>query len=183
MLNISCRATSRFFFMNIFVLDTNPRVAASYLHPKLRVKMPLETCQMVATALSSEFFDWGTIPKKDGSPYKPCFKNHPCTRWARQNIYNLAWLIEHGLAICFYYTKLYGKVHSCENSLRVAEQIFKSKTNLWPSEVWHYHTQFTFAGPAELKNHPDIVEAYREFMHQKSYTNWEKYPDLRPNWW
>ena len=37
--------------MNIFVLDENPRIAADYACDKHSVKMPLETAQMLCTAL------------------------------------------------------------------------------------------------------------------------------------
>ena len=57
--------------MNIFVTDPDPIVSAEVLPDKHIVKMPLETCQMLAVVYSKWYFAWGDdlLPKKDGTPY------------------------------------------------------------------------------------------------------------------
>ena len=57
--------------MNIFVTDPDPNVSAQVLPDKHVVKMPLETCQMLAVVFSKWYYDWGNdlLPKKDGTPY------------------------------------------------------------------------------------------------------------------
>ena len=84
--------------MNIFITDPDPIKSAEVLPDKHIVKMPLETCQMLAVVYSKWYFDWGDdlLPKKDGTPYntqKGAFRGHPCTVWAAQRIANTAWLI------------------------------------------------------------------------------------------
>jgi hypothetical protein len=55
--------------MNIFVTDQSPRISARVLPDKHIVKMPLESCQMLAIIFSKWYYDWGTINKLDGTPF------------------------------------------------------------------------------------------------------------------
>ena len=96
--------------MNIFVTDPSPSASARVLPDKHIVKMPLECCQMLAIIYSKWYYEWGEIHKIDGTPYatkKGAFRNHPCTKWAAQNIHNTAWLIAHGTALCTEYYHRY----------------------------------------------------------------------------
>ena len=54
--------------MNIFVTSPDPVESAQVLPDKHIVKMPLETCQMLAVVYSKWYFNWGNdlLPKKDG---------------------------------------------------------------------------------------------------------------------
>ena len=90
--------------MNIFVTNPDPVVSAKALPDKHVVKMPLETCQMLSIVFSHWYYNWGDdlVKKKDGTAYKTskgAFRNHPCTQWAADSIYNTAWLIQHGCAL------------------------------------------------------------------------------------
>ena len=54
------------FAMNIFVTDESPAKSAEVLPDKHIVKMPLETCQMLAIVASDKWgHGYGTLPKKD----------------------------------------------------------------------------------------------------------------------
>jgi len=107
--------------MNIFVTDPSPTVSAQVLPDKHVVKMPLESCQMLAIVCSEKWgHGYGEIHKKDGEPYKTdkgAFRGHPCTVWANESNINAWWLVAHAMALCEEYTHRYGKVHSCENTV------------------------------------------------------------------
>ena len=111
--------------MNIFVTDPDPAKSAQSLPDKHIVKMPLESCQMLAIVASTKWgHGFGKLPKLDGTPYltdKGAFRGHPCTIWAQENY---RWLISHGLALCYEYTHRYGKIHSCQHTLEHADKIF-----------------------------------------------------------
>jgi hypothetical protein len=170
--------------MNIFAVDDNPIKASTYLHPKLLVKMPLESCQMLAAAFSEYHLNWGKIHKKDGSEYKVAFRNHPCTVWITKSYANMAWLIVHAQGILENYTKLYNKVHACQYPLNEAYMIFAEKTGECPYDCWAQHERFVVAAPQEFKEMSDPIEAYRKYMYTKPYIkNWVKYPQLKPDWW
>jgi hypothetical protein len=148
--------------MNIFILDTNPVLAAQYQCNKHVVKMCLETAQMLSTIA--------------GGPYKPTHVNHPCTVWARSSVSNFAWLYSHGVALCNEYERRYNKVHKC---LNVIENTLVNMSVTLPDEVL---SPFAQAMPEELKNE-DAVKAYRDYYHQKSKTvdmRWTKRPI--PDW-
>jgi hypothetical protein len=88
--------------MNVFYLDHNPKIAASYHCDKHCVKMILETAQMLCTAYHMQGIN---------APYKPTHKNHPSSVWARHSRRNFGWLCDLGIALCNEYTKRYNKVH------------------------------------------------------------------------
>ena len=55
--------------MNIFVTDPSPTVSAQVLPDKHIVKMPLESCQMLAIVCSEKWgHGYGEIHKKNGQP-------------------------------------------------------------------------------------------------------------------
>ena len=113
--------------MNIFVTDPDPNVSAQVLPDKHVVKMPVETCQIIALVYSDWYRNWGPIHRADGTSYntiKGAFRNHPCTQWAALKDSNLAWLIEHGIALCNEYSLRYSKLHGCFVTLEQCKNIF-----------------------------------------------------------
>ena len=159
--------------MNIFVTDPSPRVSARVLPDKHIVKMPLECCQMLSIIYSKWYYDWGTLPKADGTPYetkKGAFRNHPCTIWAGQNIYNTAWLIMHGTSLAYEYYLRYGKVHSCTKTLFESKKIFHRKTSK-SITCYSMAENFVRAMPDEFKLDRTIctMEAYKMYISSKPW--------------
>lgn len=74
--------------MNIFVLDTNPIIAASYHCDQHLHKMILESAQMLSTA-AHKFF-----PHLKGHIYAPAYENHPCTVWVSECFANMVWVCD-----------------------------------------------------------------------------------------
>ena len=165
--------------MNIFVTDPDPVKSAQCLPDKHVVKMPLESCQMLAIVSSTKWgHGFGKLPKLDGTPYltdKGAFRGHPCTIWAQENY---RWLIEHGLALCAEYTHRYGKVHSCQHTLEHAKMIFPPSNG----EV----TPFARAMPDEFKYDTsiDTITAYKRYIASKPWaaSNYLRDPSRKPNW-
>ena len=165
--------------MNIFVTDPDPVKSAQCLPDKHVVKMPLESCQMLAIVASTKWgHGFGKLPKLDGTPYltdKGAFRVHPCTIWAQENY---RWLIEHGLALCAEYTHRYGKVHSCQHTLEHAKMIFPPSNG----EV----TPFARAMPDEFKYDTsiDTITAYKRYIASKPWaaSNYLRDPSRKPNW-
>jgi hypothetical protein len=91
--------------MNIFFLHWNPEICAQMHLDKHVIKMILETCQLLCSAVHIS------------GAYTPCYKlthkNHPCAIWTRESIDNYMWLCELGLELCKEYTFRYGKTHKC----------------------------------------------------------------------
>ena len=148
--------------MNIFVTDPDPIQSALNLPDKHIVKMPLETCQMLAIIYSDWYYGVGQLHKLDGTPYRTAhgaFRNHPCTQWAAANQYNLAWLIRHGQALCAEYKARYNKQHACAPAILEADYIYKRCFDHFADEMYHKVTDFTRAMPEYLKYNTTITTA------------------------
>ena len=169
--------------MNIFVTDPNPTVCAHVLPDKHIVKMPLETCQMLAIVASDKWgHGYGTLPKMDGTPYsteKGAFRNHPCTIWANESIHIAWWLITHGFALCKEYQHRFEKPHSCFNTLVAATQIF-------PEGDVRLTTPFVRAMPNEFKHDTsiDTFTAYKMYISSKPWvaSNYLRDGSRKPDW-
>ena len=175
--------------MNIFVTDPSPTVSAQVLPDKHIVKMPLESCQMLAIVCSEKWgHGYGEIHKKDGEPYnteKGAFRGHPCTIWAAKSIANTAWLIQHGFGLLEEYTHRYGKIHSCQTAMNEAEKVFEERTG--KTLLCHKEaTPFAFAGPDEFKFDKtiDIFTAYKRYISSKPWaaSNYLRDPSRKPDW-
>ena len=169
--------------MNIFVTSPWPAESAIVLPDRHVTKMALEACQMLSIVASKKWgHDYGTLPKKDGTPYtteKGAFRNHPCTRWAAESIDNAYWLIKWGMNLCDEYSVRYGKTHSCYNTLLDAYYLFpKGKlTNVTP---------FVRAMPDEYKfdTSIDTFTAYKMYIASKPWVsnNYLRMPQRKPEW-
>ena len=174
--------------MNIFVTDTSPIQSASNLPDKHIVKMPLETCQMLAIIYSDWYYGVGKLYKKDGYAYRTehgAFRHHPCTQWAARSPYNLSWLIVHGFALCTEYTERYGKVHTCYDVLLQAADIYNDCFDESWSTAYFKVTDFTRAMPEYLKYDDtiDTIEAYKRYLNTKPWlaTNYLRIPSRKPS--
>ena len=176
--------------MNIFVTDSCPIQSARNLPDKHIVKMPLETCQMLAIIYSDWYYGVGKLYKQDGKPYRTAhgaFRKHPCTIWAAANQYNLAWLIRHGYALCDEYTQRYGKVHTCLDVISQAERIFhRSFSHINSlSQASRKVRDFTRAMPESIKFDTtiDTITAYKQYLNTKPWlaTNYLRIPSRKPS--
>jgi hypothetical protein len=175
--------------MNIFIVDKDPAKAAQMLPDRHVVKMILETCQMLSVIYSPWYHNWGVLHKKDGTFYateKGAFRNHPCTKWAAENHYNLAWLISHGIGLCFEYTERYSKFHSCQETIGEAMAIFHSCSNGVAVSDYKQVNNFVRAMPDEYKLDTSIddVTAYRMYVASKPWvsSNYLRKPERKPDW-
>ena len=153
--------------MNIFILDDDPRLAAQMQCDKHIVKMPLETAQMLCTAVNEH---------GGSAPYRSTHKNHPCTVWARESVHNFLWLYGHGEALCEEYTRRYGRRHKCLNVMR---ECFKSASLL---PMVGGLTPLPVCMPDEYKT-GSTVDSYRSYyIGEKSrFAKWKM--GNTPDWW
>ena len=143
---------------------------------------------MLAIIYSDWYYGVGKLYKQDGTPYRTqhgAFRNHPCTQWAADNEYNLAWLIVHGVALCDEYTARYGKVHTCLDVIAQAEQIYKRCFDLDHYDASQEVTSFTRAMPEYIKYNDRIstIEAYKYYLNTKPWLahNYLRIPSRKPS--
>jgi hypothetical protein len=159
--------------MNIFYLDTNPRIAAEQHTDKHVVKMIVETAQMLSTAhriLEGESME----TTKSATIYKTAYQNHPCTVWVRKSDKNYEWAFELFKYLLLEYTHRFDKHHSAERLLPYLSQL--------PSNISSIgFTPPAMAMPDDYK-HSNPVVAYRTYyFYEKGHLfSWKK-RDL-PSW-
>jgi hypothetical protein len=131
------------------------------------VKMPLETCQLLHTALR-QFgctADW---------LYKPFNPKHPSCLWVRESRSNFKWLVEHGKCLCAEYTRRYGKQHKCSFLIVQAEH----EMNFIPEGP---PTKQLLAMPDQFRT-DDVVHSYRLYYAGAKF-RFAKWKTNEPYWW
>ena len=158
--------------MNIFYINEDPIVAARELADDHIRKMQIESAQMLCTT----FWHYG-----HWAPYKKAHYNHPSTKWTRQSIHHVDWLLNHGFEICSEFKKRYGKTHATENVLewvRVNKHLLDGKI---PTIEFIPPPQCM---PEEYKL-PDTIEAYKKFYIEDKIgvkgLSWKKLNN-KPSW-
>lgn len=158
--------------MNIFVLDTDPYVAAKLHCDKHVVKMILETAQLLCTAHRILDGDDAVDPIF----YRVTHKNHPSAVWVREsnNNYIWTWCLLDGL--CKEYTRRYGKTHVTETKL--LSKLYRPPVNI----PIYYKTPQPQCMPDEYKSN-NVVEAYRKYYvgAKAPIAKWKNTP--QPEWW
>ena len=143
--------------MNIFYLDHDPVKAASYFYDKHKVKMILESAQMLCTAHHA--FNNG-----HNVPYKKAHLNHPSSIWVRSSAANYKWLYLHMLALGKEYTKRYGKHHlsidKCRDVLATPPPGLHDENFTEPPQCM----------PDEYKVLNDSVSAYWNYYENEKHT-------------
>ena len=151
--------------MNIFVLDLDPKSAAIQQLDKHVVKMPLESAQMLCSALIAHGID--------DTPYRKAHPNHPCTLWAAKTRTNFDWLVKHGISLSEEYTSRYGKRHKSQDVIEWCAQLAATV----PTGPL---TPFAQAMPDQYRD-DNPVTAYRQYyLGEKSgIASWKQ---NKPQW-
>lgn len=160
--------------MNIFVLDENPEIAATYMCDKHVVKMVTETAQILCTAISS-------LDSTIAVPYRPTHRKHPAVLWTAKSRENIEWLIAHGTALNTEYMYRYNK-EICHKSFLVIDQIRRDKRYHKLNFEASARTQFAQCMPDVYKRN-DVVQAYRAYYlgEKAAFARWTK--RNTPSWW
>ena len=164
--------------MNIFILDEDPRTAASMHCDKHVPKMVLESAQMLSTAhrmldgvetkkrsrsgkTMSKYYYLGDT--REHHLYNAVHFNHPCTVWTRESSQNYLWHYELFIALCDEYTKRYGKIHLTDRSLR--EHLKTTPNNIPDISMTPF--RLAMKSNPECMNESAPVESYRKFYMTK----------------
>ena len=164
--------------MNIFILDEDPRTAASMHCDKHVPKMVVESAQMLSTAhrmldgvetkkrsksgkTMSKYYMLGDT--REHHLYNAVHFNHPCTIWTRESSQNYLWHYELFIALCDEYTKRYGKVHLTDKSLR--EHLKVTPNNIPDISMTPF--RLAMKSNPECMDESDPVESYRKFYMTK----------------
>lgn len=144
--------------MNIFFLDSDPKVCATYHNDKHVVKMILETAQLLCGV------HWVIGGE---APYKLSHKNHPCSIWVRSSLENYLWLCELGLELCKEYSYRYGKKHK---SQQIIEWCIIHKPNI-PDIPF----QVPPKAMPDIYKVDDVSQSYRNYYmgEKRDFSKWK----------
>lgn len=154
--------------MNIFILSNCPKEAARFHCDKHCIKMILESCQLLSSAINIH------SNNSISGTYKTTHINHPCSIWARASRENFNWLCELTEELFFEYTRRYGKTHKSYSVFEVCKQ----NSNILPKVGL---TKFPQAMPDIYRNENAVV-AYRNYYisEKRDICSW-KIGNV-PNW-
>lgn len=172
--------------MNIFVVDTDPVIAAESLADKHTNKMLVESVQMMVSALRRHGATDENVPlTAKGTPHRGGYANHPSTVWAGESSENFTWLFDHAVALYDEFKFRFNKDHACAIQLEtILESVkFIPEGGMTPVALCvgdNLHEQYG-------KKFADIEEAvdiYREFyiIDKVHFAKWEKGRPA-PTWW
>lgn len=182
--------------MNIFFLDTDPWLAASYHCDSHIRKMIVETAQLLSAA--HHLWDGTSYTKtlKSGKTktyfvsdkpglYKPTHINHPSSIWCRENISNYKYLFEIFKGLCCHYSMGTGKVHATYaatySSLKNAPaNIPDGDLTIPPCAMLDEFK--VHVSPTTLEQ---VVENYRNYYNESKsrFATFGKYNNPTPDWY
>lgn len=164
--------------MNLFVLDSNPTVAPSYLYKVHVSKMPLETTQLLCDA---------TRVLTGDAPYKAYNVNNPLVKWILADYRNYGWLWFYGISLFAEFQSRRGKMHK---SFEAFSKLPKPPLNV--DDVYDYSSYaipFTLPPlvmPDEFQrpcgNIYDVVACYRDF-YKNGKSHLANFENLTPPTW
>jgi len=191
--------------MNYFILEHDPILSAIEQCDKHVVKMPVETAQMLSTAIRQKYGKLGTVKTQKGEEiiehqryllhelgeydgmlnteksilYWSVHTKHPCTLWTGESFENFWWAHTHGVALCYEYRRRYKRGHKSLEVMTAAYDYLKFHN----IEEWKTgQTPFPQAMPDEYKR-KDAVEAYRAYYsgEKNRFAKWTNAEP--PAWW
>ncbi len=177
--------------------SADPSECATVLPDKLVVKMPLETAQMLAVTMGSKYgLGLGELPKVDGTPYSDqAHAHHPCTRWARNNIKHMSWLVRHGLYLCAEYRARYHRMHACLRPIQQAmDLLITHKIYLDGTDPNHTPDEWAVAVTEDVRivlwaageklARDNVFLAYQTHLRLKPWVagNYLRMPERKPEW-
>jgi hypothetical protein len=159
--------------MNIFILDSDMQKSAMYHTDRHCVKMILEHCQMLCTAISLNP-NWQQRLGIIEIPYKKSHIKHPCTLWVSKNFDNFAWLVAYTHALHDEYQYRYGKEHLSYKTLKL--------NHIITQDVIAYGNKLSIINLSPACVMPDkckldsVIESYRNYyqMHKSHLFSWTK---------
>ena len=177
--------------MNIFYLNSNPKICAQMHVDKHCVKMILETAQLLSTAhrvldgVETEGLSqsgrkvkrWILSDNRDSKLYSATHINHPSAVWARYSAQNYSWLYCLLVELCKEYTYRYGKVHKCEDT-GLVETLKTLPYNIHVKEF----TEPTPAMPEEYKVLNDSVKSYHNYYNGEKTRMFSWKNRQQPDW-
>lgn len=175
--------------MNIFYLNSDPKVCAQMHLDKHVVKMILEYAQLLSTAhrvadgvetqglskTGRKVKRWiitrgENVEERNSVLYTATHINHPSAKWARHTQHNYFWLYNLLYELCLEYTHRYGKTHLVERKVLSTLALLPHNIPLGEfTPPWR-------AMPDEYKIGDDAIASYQNYYvgAKSKFAKWTK---------
>lgn len=164
--------------MNIFFLDHNPKICATYHTDKHVVKMILETAQLLSTAhrvLDGDDKKQLQNPEKNSMLYKATHIYHPSSEWVRESKEHYDWTYSLFIQLCQEYTHRYCKIHKTQ---RLSGYLKDAPKNI-SKKPWKNPPAVM---PAECLVGDCVIENYRNYYNLKKSFMFKFTKRNKPEW-
>lgn len=164
--------------MNIFVIDSNPRISAQHLVDRHVVKMILESAQILSNCFTLERLAELDCPRtQKGTVRKHSYPNHPCCKWVKESKFNMLWLINHAIAMDIERMERFKKDIPHFSTDFIKWCAINIDDSIVPDNI---PTPFAQAMPKEYQN-TDPVVAYRNY-YREGKKHLHKWTRNKPSW-
>lgn len=165
--------------MQIFVTDYDPKIAAQNLCDTHLNRQIIESAQMLSTYIFGieTYKTWNKyriqtnkeLYKKETGLCLPCYINHPCNVWLREDIKNVHWLHNHFVELLLEYNHRTNKHHGCTKYAPVLAK------HLMPLYSFHMPRPEKFCNCTNIQictsdNKDNTIECYRRYYNEKQMT-------------
>jgi hypothetical protein len=163
--------------MNLFILDQDPFISATFHIDRHVVKMPTETAQMISFVYHDQELWNKPIPdfvmKFSKSHYK-----HPCSVWIRESLSNFLYACTLGLALYQEYQYRYNNPEKHKRAFEIMKFGLTNPPNLPDKGL----TKFALAMDETYKLCDNPIENYREYYRKgkQHLHSWKNRP--KPIW-
>lgn len=179
--------------MNIFYIDSDPKLCAEWAVDRHCVKMILEAAQLLSTAHrlldGTQYADktktgrsvkrWRLPDNRETIFYSATHVNHPCAVWVRESARNYTWLWSYLNEHCKEYTRRYGKIHKIEQD-GLLDALKQIPTNI--PRILH-RTPVPSAMDTKYIISEDPIVNYRNYYKVgKAHLHSWKAPATAPDW-
>lgn len=172
--------------MNIFYLDTDPKIAAQYHLDKHVVKMIVEYAQLMSTAHrildGDHYFDkskngrkihrWKLNDYREDKLYHAVSWNHPSAIWVRESDVHYNWLWQLFKNLCVEYRFRYGGTIDKQHKTSLIQSDLSFLPYNIPRNGWSEPPQ---AMPEDVKVPGDSIQAYKNYYlkYKRGFAKWK----------
>lgn len=159
--------------MNIFVLDTDPDIAATMLDDKRLGSALMEACTMLSVAVE------GHGETGVGLLCRPTHRNHPVTLWVGATVSNWRWTLRYAYAVANEWQHRYGTTHGASERL---PYITTMEDCLPAGDLLPFQNSARHGGFGLDFSHLPVPEAYRVYLRERWKTD-KRPPTFRERGW
>ena len=166
--------------MNLFILHTNPILAAQYQCTAHKRKMGSEACNMLMWPLKRLGLKLPDTQK--GDEVRLSHENHPATKWINNSEENYHWAVIHAKELLEEYARLYKRRHYADVYM---DFIITNLNKIKFGSVYQIPFARCFGDFSEnLIGVRDPVDAYRQFywLDKEKFARWEHLYAI-PDFW